>query len=130
MSESSGSTELHFRSTGLAGWRETTQYKTAELVQAKQTMAAPMHRNEEIVNTCDGTGARSNPSLFEDSVSTHLHKFAGLHRPADSCKKIKIKKRRRSLRSKVNFKVSSGRGNKKCRLGHSLVLMCRQRTPF
>ena len=34
-----------FRSTGLARKRETTQYNIAELIQARQITAAPMHRD-------------------------------------------------------------------------------------
>ena len=44
---------VHFRSTGLARKRETTQYNIAELIQARQIMAAPMYRDtapEHVVN--------------------------------------------------------------------------------
>ena len=42
------------RSTGLARKCETTQYNTAQLIQARQIMAAHMHRDtarEKVVNT-------------------------------------------------------------------------------
>ena len=52
--ESSCSAEQHFRSTGLARKRDTTQLNTAELVRARQIMAAPMRRDtgrEKVVIT-------------------------------------------------------------------------------
>ena len=38
----------NFRSNSLARKRQTTQYNTAELIQPRQNMAAPMHRGRAL----------------------------------------------------------------------------------